>query len=63
MINPIFAKDCSFSAQKIAAEQGGYIKKTEDLIEYGKHVCVVVIFIPVKNGEKQRRVEIALPIQ
>lgn len=58
---PARAADCTVVGRKIAAEQGGHLAKATPVIQDGKHVCVIVVLVPGRNGEKPRRVEVAVP--
>jgi len=58
------AADCGSVAQKAAAEQNGKLRSvTPSQDKEGKPICVVVISVPSTQGEKPRRVELALPLK
>jgi len=55
------AADCGAAGQRVAEEQSGAVAKTELQTKDGQPVCVVVVIVPGRNGEKPRRVEVAVP--
>lgn len=62
-VMPSVAADCADVGRKIADEQGGQLTKTTLVVQDNRNVCVVIVFIPGRNGEKPRRVEIAVPVK
>jgi hypothetical protein len=55
------AADCSSVGQQVAESQGGTLARATSVVQNGKEVCVVVVLIPGKDGERPRRVEVAVP--
>jgi len=55
--------DCTSAGQRVAAEQGGQLSKATQVSQKGRDMCVVVVIVPGKNGEKPRRVERAVPLR
>jgi len=55
------AGDCVAIGQQVAAQQGGTLTKATPSVQNGKDVCVVVVLVPGRNGERPRRVEVAVP--
>ena len=55
------AADCSAVGQQVADSQGGTLARATSVVQNGKEVCVVVVLIPGKDGERPRRVEVAVP--
>lgn len=55
------AADCRSAGQRVAEEQSGELAKAEPQKKDGQPVCVVVVIVPGRNGEKPRRVEVAVP--
>jgi len=53
--------DCTVIGQRVAAEQAGQLTKATAAVQNGQDVCVVVVLVPGKGGDKPRRVEIAVP--
>ncbi len=55
------AGDCVAVGQKVAAEQGGTLTKATPSTQNGRAMCVVVVLVPGRDGERPRRVEVAVP--
>lgn len=55
------AGDCMAIGQQVAASQGGTLAKATPATQNGREVCVVVVLVPGKDGERPRRVEVAVP--
>ncbi|WP_371823844.1 hypothetical protein [Phyllobacterium sp. 628] len=55
------AADCSAVGQQVAESQGGTLARATAQTQNGREVCVVVVLIPGKDGERPRRVEVAVP--
>lgn len=55
------AADCTAVGQQVAAAQGGKLAKATPSVQNGRDVCVVVVLVPGRDGEKPRRVEVAVP--
>jgi hypothetical protein len=55
------AADCSAVGQQVADSQGGTLARATSVVQNGKEVCVVVVLIPGRDGERPRRVEVAVP--
>ena len=55
------AADCSAVGRQVADSQGGTLARATSVVQNGKEVCVVVVLIPGKDGERPRRVEVAVP--
>jgi hypothetical protein len=58
---PAAAADCYSVGQRVAAENGGQLAKARPETRRGKTVCVVVVLIPAKDGQRPRRAEIVVP--
>jgi hypothetical protein len=61
MAVPAAAADCYSVGQQVAAQNGGQLAKARPETRRGKTVCVVVVLIPAKNGQRPRRAEIVVP--
>lgn len=61
MAMPAAAADCYSVGQQVAAQNGGQLAKARPETRHGKTVCVVVVLIPAKNGQRPRRAEIVVP--
>ncbi|QPC87224.1 hypothetical protein GA830_11085 [Mesorhizobium sp. NBSH29] len=53
--------DCFAVGEQIAAQNGGTLAKAAPSTDGGQPVCVVVVLIPGKEGERPRRVEMVVP--
>jgi hypothetical protein len=54
------AADCYGIAQRIAAERGGQVHSAEAASRDGRPVCVIVVLVPGKGGQRGRRMEIVV---
>ena len=57
------AGDCAAVGERVAASQGGQLAKATPATQNGKAVCIVVVLVPGRDGERPRRVEVAVPAQ
>jgi hypothetical protein len=55
------AADCYGIARQIAAERGGQVHSAEQATRNGRPVCIVVVLVPAKGGQRGRRMEIVVP--
>ncbi|MBA8821212.1 hypothetical protein FHW00_003561 [Ochrobactrum sp. P6BSIII] len=55
------AGDCAAVGEQVAAKQGGQLAKATPSTQNGAPVCVVVVLVPGRDGERPRRVEVAVP--
>lgn len=53
--------DCAVIGQQVAAAQGGTLTKATAVVQNGAPVCIVVVLVPGRSGERPRRVEVAVP--
>lgn len=58
---PAAAADCYSVGQRVAAQNGGQLARATPETRRGNTVCVVVVLIPAKDGQRPRRVEIVVP--
>jgi len=61
MAMPAAAADCYSVGQRVASENGGQLAKATPSTRRGKTVCVIVVLIPAKDGQRPRRAEIVVP--
>lgn len=54
--------ECTSIGKQVAEEQGGRLSRVTPIVQNGKAVCVIVVIIPAKDGERPRRVEVAAPL-
>lgn len=57
------AADCTAVGERVAAQQGGQLAKSTETVQNGQPMCVVVVLVPGRDGERPRRVEVAVPAQ
>jgi hypothetical protein len=57
----VAAADCYGLGQRIAAERGGQVHSAEAATRDGRPVCVIVVLVPGKGGQRGRRMEIVVP--
>jgi hypothetical protein len=57
------ADDCAAAGQRVASAQGGTLTKATPAVQGGRNVCVVVVLVPGRDGERPRRVEVAVPAE
>ena len=48
--------DCYAIGEQIAAQNGGTLAKASPSSQGGQPVCVIVILVPGKDGERPRRI-------
>lgn len=53
--------DCYAVGEQIAAQNGGTLAKASPSSQGGQPVCVIVILVPGKDGERPRRVQMVVP--
>ncbi len=58
----LVAGDCYAVGRRIAAQNGGTLAAARAMTRGGQSVCVVVVLIPGKNGQRPRRREIVVPL-
>ena len=55
-----YAAECTEVGKRVATEQGGTLARATLDTQNG-NTCVVIVLIPARDGEKPRRVEVAVP--
>lgn len=53
--------DCYAIGQQVAAENGGTLARASASNRGGQPVCVIVVLVPGKNGQRPRRAEFVVP--
>ncbi len=61
LAQPAAAADCYSIGQQVAAQNGGTLAKASEASKGGQAVCVIVVLVPGKDGERPRRTEIVVP--
>ncbi|MBN9076945.1 MAG: hypothetical protein J0H84_12065 [Rhizobiales bacterium] len=60
---PAAAADCYSVGQRVAAQNGGQLARATPEAKRGKTVCVIVVLIPAKDGQRPRRAQIVVPAE
>ena len=62
-IQPIIlaASDCYAIGQQVAEQNGGTLAKASQSTRGGQPVCVIVVLVPGKDGQRPRRTEVVVP--
>ncbi|TPN83096.1 hypothetical protein FJ987_03945 [Mesorhizobium sp. CU2] len=55
------AGDCYAIGQQVAEQNGGTLAKASSATRGGQQVCVIVVLVPGKDGQRPRRSEIVVP--
>ncbi|MER8827613.1 hypothetical protein NKH73_06115 [Mesorhizobium sp. M0938] len=55
------ASDCYAIGQQVAEQNGGTLAKASQSTRGGQPVCVIVVLVPGKDGQRPRRTEIVVP--
>lgn len=58
---PAFAADCYAIGEQIAAQNGGTLARASASTQGGRPVCVIVVLVPGRDGERPRRAEFVVP--
>ncbi|RWG81748.1 hypothetical protein EN836_20360 [Mesorhizobium sp. M1C.F.Ca.ET.193.01.1.1] len=56
------ASDCYAIGQQVAAQNGGTLAKASQATRGGQQVCIIVVLVPGKDGQRPRRSEIVVPL-
>ena len=55
------AADCYSVGEQVAAQYGGTLAKASQQNNGGQIVCVIVVLVPGKDGQRPRRTEVVVP--
>lgn len=55
------AADCYSVGEQVAAQNGGTLAKASQQTRGGQTVCVIVVLVPGKDGQRPRRTELVVP--
>jgi hypothetical protein len=55
------AADCYSVGEQVAAQNGGTLAKASASNRGGQTVCVIVVLVPGKDGQRPRRVQVVVP--
>ncbi|MFI0846926.1 hypothetical protein [Mesorhizobium sp. IMUNJ 23232] len=54
--------DCYAIGQQVAEQKGGTLARASQSTKGGQPVCVIVVLVPGKDGQRPRRTEIVVPL-
>lgn len=57
----LIASDCYAVGEQVAAQYGGTLAKASQSTQGGQPVCVIVVLVPGKDGQRPRRTEVVVP--
>lgn len=57
----VVAAECYAIGQQVAEQNGGTLAKASQSARGGQPVCVIVVLVPGKDGQRPRRSEIVVP--
>lgn len=57
----VASNDCYAIGMQQAAQQGGQLARATPETRNGQRVCVIVILLPARDGQRPRRSEIVVP--
>ena len=57
------AADCYSVGEQVAAQYGGTLAKASQQNRGGQTVCVIVVLVPGKDGQRPRRTEVVVPAE
>ncbi len=57
----VAAADCYSIGQQVADQHGGTLARASESSQGGQSVCVIVVLVPGKDGQRPRRVEVVVP--
>src|SRR4051812_33074912 len=57
----VAAADCYSVGEQVAAQYGGTLAKASQQNRGGQTVCVIVVLVPGKDGQRPRRTEVVVP--
>lgn len=53
--------DCYSIGEQVASQQGGTLARASQSKRGGRTVCVIVVLVPGRDGQRPRRAEIVVP--
>ncbi|WP_040298903.1 MULTISPECIES: hypothetical protein [Bartonella] len=57
----VFATGCAEVGRKVATQENGVLVRSKSAVQDGKNMCMIVVVVPARDGEKLRRVEVLVP--
>jgi hypothetical protein len=58
----LIQSDCYAIGQQVAEQNGGTLARASQSSQGGRPVCVIVVLVPGKDGQRPRRREIVVPL-
>jgi hypothetical protein len=55
------SSSCHAVGQRYAAQAGGHLARATPDVRGGQQVCVIVVLLPARDGQRPRREEIVVP--
>lgn len=52
---------CYAIGERMAAQHGGTVARADSATRGGQQVCVIVVVVPAKDGQRGRRLEFVVP--
>jgi hypothetical protein len=53
--------DCYTIGQKLAEQNGGQLARAVPQVRGGRTVCIIVVLVPARDGQRPRRAEFVIP--
>ncbi|WP_455481079.1 hypothetical protein V3564_01460 [Bartonella sp. B12(2025)] len=57
----VLAAGCVEVGRKVATQENGVLVRSKLVVQDGKDMCMIVVVVPARDGEKLRRVEVSIP--
>ncbi|EJF75264.1 hypothetical protein HWV54_05810 [Bartonella alsatica] len=57
----VLAAGCTEVGKGIATQKNGVLVRSKPVVQDGKDMCMIVVVVPARDGEKLRRVEVFVP--
>jgi hypothetical protein len=57
----VAAADCYSVGEQVASQHGGTLAKASASSQGGRTVCVIVVLVPGKDGQRPRRMQVVVP--
>ena len=57
----VAAADCYSVGEQVASQYGGTLAKASASSQGGRTVCVIVVLVPGKDGQRPRRMQVVVP--
>lgn len=57
-VDSVLAAGCTEVGRNVATQEKGVLVRSKPVVQDGKDMCMVVVIVPARDGEKLRRVEV-----